>query len=117
MLAKPLRILVQEPVRVTEAGTRLQGRAKSVRTGDTLAGGEEIPLARDGGRPRALDNRCRRNRPAASLRVPLAEGRGLLRPRHDDRFDPCAGREFADLQGEVGRTTAGDVDGNAEVDL
>ena len=67
------------------------GQARCVALGDPLAGGKEIVLVRRDGRLHALDRLC----PHEGGRMadgPLADGRYVVCPLHNYKFDPQDGR-------------------------
>jgi nitrite reductase (NADH) small subunit len=87
-----LRALLSGRPVVIEGAARLpDGQARCVALGDPLAGGKEIVLVRRDGRLMALDRIC----PHEGGRIsagPLAEGRYVVCPLHNYRFDPETGR-------------------------
>ena len=68
-----------------------EGESKKVSIGDPLAGGTEVVLCRREGRLFAVDVRC----PHEGGRIvdgPLREGRFVVCPLHNYKFDPESGR-------------------------
>lgn len=68
-----------------------EGEAKKISIGDPLAGGTEIVLCRRDGKLFAVDVLC----PHEGGRIsagPLMEGRYLICPLHNYKFDPTNGR-------------------------
>jgi len=79
------------PVLIQGAARLAEGQARCVALGDPLAGGKEIVLVRRDGRLLALDRLC----PHEGGRMadgPLLEGRYVVCPLHNYRFDPQTGR-------------------------
>ncbi|MBM3990435.1 MAG: Rieske 2Fe-2S domain-containing protein [Planctomycetes bacterium] len=91
MLAKLLGMFGRKPVLVKGAGKLAEGDSKRIAIGDPLAGGVEVILGRVDGQLCALDRRC----PHEGGRLidgPLAEGRYMVCPLHNYKFDPRNGR-------------------------
>lgn len=91
MLSKLLGIFRKRPVSILGTGKLPEGHSKRVSIGDPLAGGTEIVLARVGGKLCALDRVC----PHEGGRFadgPLVEGKYVLCPLHNYKFDPATGR-------------------------
>jgi nitrite reductase/ring-hydroxylating ferredoxin subunit len=79
------------PVLVQGAARLPEGDARVVALGDPLAGGKELVLVRRDGKLLALDRLC----PHEGGRMaegPLAEGRYVVCPLHNYKFDPRTGR-------------------------
>lgn len=91
MLGRLRDLFRGRPVLVQGAGKLPDGTARCVAVGDPLAGGTELVLARVDGRLHALDRVC----PHENGRIsdgPLVEGRYVVCPLHNYRFDPRDGR-------------------------
>ena len=84
-------LLAGRPVLVQGAARLPEGQARVVALGDPLAGGKELVPVRRDGRLLALDRLC----PHEGGRMaegPLAEGRYVVCPLHNYKFDPRDGR-------------------------
>jgi len=84
-------LLAGKPVLVKGTARLPEGEARCVALGDPLAGGKELVLARSGGRLFAVDRHC----PHEGGRMadgPLAEGRYVVCPLHNYKFDPKSGQ-------------------------
>jgi len=91
MLSRLLDLFRGKPVLIQGTGQLSDGNAKCVQLGDPLAGsGVELVLARSGGELFALDRVC----PHEGGRIsdgPLLEGKYVMCPLHNYRFDPGTG--------------------------
>jgi nitrite reductase/ring-hydroxylating ferredoxin subunit len=114
MLSKLLSLLRGKPVRIQGTSKLPSGHAKLVALGDPLAGGTEIVLCRVGATLHAVDRRC----PHEGGRLtdgPLAEGKYVVCPLHNYKFDPATGKaiEVTCASAKVYRVR--ERDGDAEV--
>lgn len=85
------RVLRGRSTVIQGTGKLPEGQAKCVDLGDPMAGGKSLVLARTGGKLYALDRRC----PHEGGRIsggPLIEGKHVLCPLHNYRFDPVTGK-------------------------
>jgi nitrite reductase/ring-hydroxylating ferredoxin subunit len=85
------RVLRGRSTLIQGTGKLPEGQAKCVDLGDPMAGGRSIVLARREGRLYALDRRC----PHEGGRIaagPLIDGKYVLCPLHNYRFDPATGK-------------------------
>jgi nitrite reductase/ring-hydroxylating ferredoxin subunit len=87
-----LRTLLHgRPLTITGTRALPEGEARKVALGDPLAGGKELVLCRVEGRLYAVDAAC----PHEGGRIsagPLLEGRLVLCPLHNYKFDPKNGQ-------------------------
>jgi nitrite reductase/ring-hydroxylating ferredoxin subunit len=91
MFSKLFSWLGGKPVRIQGTGKLAEGQSKRVEIGDALAGGVEVVLCRVGGKLHAVDRRC----PHEGGRMsdgPLQDGRYVVCPLHNYKFDPANGR-------------------------
>jgi len=91
MLSKLWRAFGRRPILIKGAGTLAEGMSARATIGDPFAGGTEIVVCRLDGRLHALDRLC----PHEGGRIidgPLAEGRYVVCPLHNYRFDPRDGK-------------------------
>jgi len=91
-MASWLSRLLRGPSTLVQGTDKLpEGHAKCVEIGDPMAGGKSVVLARRGGKLFAVDRRC----PHEGGRIsggPLLDGKHLLCPLHNYRFDPETGK-------------------------
>ena len=91
MLSKLFGLFRGRPARIQGASRLPEGEARTVALGDPLAGGTEVVLCRLGGELHALDRLC----PHEGGRIaggPLVDGRYVICPLHNYRFDPATGK-------------------------
>lgn len=109
-----LGLFRRPPALVRGAAKLAEGQAKTVDLGDPLAGGTQIVLARKGGKLFALDTAC----PHEGGRIvggPLIEGRYVVCPLHNYRFDVESGKPWADVCGKARRYEVREVGDDAEI--
>ncbi len=114
VLGRLLDVFRRKPALVKGAGKLEEGHARTVDLGDPLAGGAQIVLARKDGKLHALDTMC----PHEGGRIvggPLLEGRYVLCPLHNYRFDVETGKPWADICKKARTFQVREVDGDAEV--
>lgn len=91
-MASWLSRLLRGPSTLVQGTNQLpDGQAKCVELGDPMAGGKELVLARRDGKLHALDRRC----PHEGGRLaggPLLDGKHVICPLHNYRFDPETGK-------------------------
>jgi nitrite reductase/ring-hydroxylating ferredoxin subunit len=91
MFERVLRLFRGPSVQVQGVDKLPEGESKKISIGDPLAGGTEVVLCRRGGKLFAVDVRC----PHEGGRIvdgPLREGRFVVCPLHNYKFDPESGR-------------------------
>ena len=91
MLSKLLGFFRGRPAVIQGANKLPDGQSKTVSLGDPLAGGTEIVLCRLNGKLHAVDRLC----PHEGGRIvdgPLLDGKHVLCPLHNYRFDPTTGK-------------------------
>ena len=114
VLGRILNAFRRKPALVKGAGKLEEGQARTVDLGDPLAGGVQVVLARKGGKLHALDTAC----PHEGGRIvggPLLEGRYVVCPLHNYRFDVETGKPWADVCKKARVYECREVDGDAEV--
>jgi nitrite reductase/ring-hydroxylating ferredoxin subunit len=114
VLGRILGLFRRRAALVKGAGRLEEGQARTVDLGDPLAGGKQIVLARRGGKLFALDSAC----PHEGGRIvggPLLEGRFVLCPLHNYRFDVETGRAWNDVCGKARVYAVRQVGEDAEV--
>ena len=114
MLSKLFGWFGRRRVRIQGAGKLPEGQSRRVELGDPLAGGRELILARVGGKLCAVDRRC----PHEGGRIvdgPLVEGRYVLCPLHNFKFDPTDGRAVDVVCADAVTYRVRELDGDAEV--
>lgn len=91
MLGRLFGLFRRQPVRIEGAAAIPEGESRKVTLGDPVAGnGTDLVLAKVDGRLHAVDARC----PHAGgfiIDGPLADGRFVVCPLHNYRFDPATG--------------------------
>ena len=95
MLSRLFGFLGPKPVLVQGTDKLPEGESKVVALGDPLAGGTEIVLCRVGGEMHALDRECPHAKGGKLVDGPLMEGKYVLCPLHNYKFDPKSGAEAA----------------------
>ena len=91
MFGRLLSLLRGKPLRVQGTGKLAEGTARKIDVGDPLAGGKQVVLCRVDGQLFALDALC----PHEGGRIsdgPLEQGRLVMCPLHNYRFDPKTGK-------------------------
>lgn len=91
MFERLLRIFRGPGVLIRGVDKLPEGEGRKISIGDALAGGTEVVLCRRDGRLHAVDVLC----PHEGGRIvggPLHEGRYLVCPLHNYKFDPVNGR-------------------------
>lgn len=116
MFSKLFGMFGRKPVVIQGAGQLAEGQSKRVAIGDPLADGVEIILGRVDGKLCALDRYC----PHEGGRLidgPLAEGRYMVCPLHNYKFDPLTGRAIGVPCDNAKTYKVRERDGNAELFL
>ncbi len=91
-----------------------EGHSKKIDIGDPLAGGKQVVLCRVDGELYALDALC----PHEGGRIhdgPLLEGRYVMCPLHNYKFDPRTGRAVDVVCRDARRYDVREQDGDAEL--
>jgi len=92
MFSRLFGFLGPKPVLVQGTDKLPEGVSKIVSLGDPLAGGKELVLCRSGGRLHALDRHCPHNEGGRFVDGPLLEGKYVMCPLHNYKFEPQTGR-------------------------
>lgn len=115
VLGRILGLFRRPPALVKGAGRLEEGQSKKVDLGDLLAGGKQIVLARKDGKLHAIDTHC----PHEGGRIidgPLLEGRYVVCPLHNYRFDVVTGKPWmVNVCGKARTYKVRETDGDAEV--
>ena len=91
MLSRLFGFMRGRPALIRGVDQLPEGHSKRVELGDILAGGVEVVLCRKGGELHAVDRVC----PHEGGRIsdgPLVDGKYLVCPLHNYRFDPSTGK-------------------------
>jgi len=116
VLSKLFGLFKGRPALIKGAAQLPEGQSKRIELGDTMAGGAEIVLCRLDGALHAVDRVC----PHEGGRIsdgPLVDGKHVVCPLHNYRFDPTTGKAV-DVVCRSARTyRVREVDGDAEVYL
>jgi len=116
MFSKLFGMFGGKPVLVKGTGKLAEGESKRVAIGDPLADGFEVILGRVDGKLCALDRHC----PHEGGRLidgPLAEGRYMVCPLHNYKFDPRNGRAVGVTCPDAKTYKVRERDGDAELFL
>jgi nitrite reductase/ring-hydroxylating ferredoxin subunit len=112
MLGRLLGLFRKDPIRIEGVAALPEGESRKVTIGDPLSGsGTDLILAKVDGVVHAVDSRC----PHAGGFItdgPLAEGRFVVCPLHNYRFDPASGACTNAPCGKA-RTYRSEADGDA----
>jgi len=92
MLSRLFGFLGPKPVLIQGTDKLPEGESKVIELGDPLAGGKELVLCRTGGELHALDRVCPHNEGGRIVDGPLHEGKYLMCPLHNYKFDPKTGK-------------------------
>ncbi|NUP97358.1 MAG: Rieske 2Fe-2S domain-containing protein [Planctomycetaceae bacterium] len=114
MFSKLFGLFGGKPVRIPGTAKIGEGESRRVTIGDPLADGLEIIVGRVEGKLCALDRRC----PHEGGRLvdgPLAEGRYMVCPLHNYRFDPKNGRAVGVVCSDAKTYRIREQDGDADV--
>ena len=108
------RVLRGRSTLIQGTGKLPEGHAKCVDIGDPMAGGTSIVLARTGGKLYAVDRRC----PHEGGRIsegPLFDGKYVVCPLHNYRFDPATGKAIGAPCPDARTYKLSEKDGDCEV--
>jgi len=114
MFSKLFSAFGRKPVVIQGAGKLADGQSKRVELGDPLAGGLEIVLARVGGKLCAVDRLC----PHEGGRItdgPLVNGKFVVCPLHNYKFDPTTGKAVGVACADVKTYRVEEQDGDARL--
>ena len=116
MLSKLFGMFKGRPALIRGAAQLPEGQSKRIELGDPMAGGAEIVLCRLNGELHAVDRVC----PHEGGRIvdgPLADGKYVVCPLHNYRFDPATGKAVDVVCGKAKTYQVREKDGDAEVYL
>ncbi len=117
MLSWLRRLVGRKPLLVIGAGKLPEGQSKRIAVGDPFADGKELILARVGGKLCAVDRKCPHEAAGRISDGPLHEGRYVMCPLHNYKFDAATGRAEAGACKNAKLYRVREIDGNAEIDV
>jgi nitrite reductase/ring-hydroxylating ferredoxin subunit len=116
VLSKLFGMFKGRPALIQGAAKLPEGESRQIELGDALAGGVEIVLCRVNGELHAVDRVC----PHEGGRIvdgPLVEGKYVVCPLHNYRFDPTTGKAVGVMCKSAKTYRVREVGADAEVFL